>query len=190
MLTVVRIRNVAWVRTPHSLGHTWLWMFWRILGLSTQAIRWRKQYFEAKSSVLTIQITRSHNWEDHISIVILRIFHALSLFFFYKKTCPNVRWYIALLFYIILWSQQKCVAGNLMRNCKVYCLKSVCSCFVIILKFYIFSILSNSGGISVGMIWQEAALPMSCYIVRKTTTRSMPQSNDGYLRTSKSLWAL
>ena len=25
------------------------------------------------------------------------------------------------------------------------------------------------------MVWQEAALPMSCYIVRKTTTRSMPQ---------------
>jgi len=39
VLTVVRICNVAWVRTPYSLVHTWLCMFWRnILGLSTQAI--------------------------------------------------------------------------------------------------------------------------------------------------------
>jgi len=33
------------------------------------------------------------------------------------------------------------------------------------------------------MVRQGAALPM-CYIVRKTTTRWMPQSQAGYLRTS------
>jgi len=44
VLAVVRIHNVVWVRTPCSLVHTWLWMFWRsILILSTQAIRWWKQ---------------------------------------------------------------------------------------------------------------------------------------------------
>jgi len=39
---------------------------------------------------------------------------------------------------MILWSEQKCVAGNIMKNSKVYFLISVCSCFVIILKFFIF----------------------------------------------------
>jgi len=39
------------------------------------------------------------------------------------------------------------------------------------------------------VVWQEAALPM-CYIVRKTTTRSMPRSQAGYLRTSWPLGAL
>jgi len=48
------------------------------------------------------------------------------------------RQYIALLFYIILWSEQKYVTGNIMKNSKVYCLISVCNCFVIILKVYIF----------------------------------------------------
>jgi len=43
VLTVVRIHNVVWVRTPYSLVRPWLWMFWRsILGLSTWAIRWWK----------------------------------------------------------------------------------------------------------------------------------------------------
>jgi len=36
VLTMVRIHNVVWVRTPYSMIHTWLWMFQRsILGLST-----------------------------------------------------------------------------------------------------------------------------------------------------------
>jgi len=44
VLTVVRIHNVDWVRTPYSLVHTWLWMFWRsILDLSTWTIRWWTQ---------------------------------------------------------------------------------------------------------------------------------------------------
>ena len=32
------------------------------------------------------------------------------------------------------------------------------------------------------MVWQGAALPMSSYIVRTTTTRSMSQSHVGNLR--------
>ena len=32
------------------------------------------------------------------------------------------------------------------------------------------------------MLWQGAALPMSSYIVRTTTTRSMSQSHAGNLR--------
>jgi len=31
----------------------------------------------------------------------------------------------------------------------------------------------NRGWTGVVMVWQEAALPMSCYIVWKTTTRSV-----------------
>jgi len=40
------------------------------------------------------------------------------------------------------------------------------------------------------MVWQEAALPMSCYVVLKTTTRGMPQSHAGHLMTSWPLGAL
>jgi len=56
----------------------------------------------------------------------------------YKNLCSHVRQYIALLFYIITWSEQKCIAGNAMKNGKVYCLMSVCNCFVIILQVHIF----------------------------------------------------
>ena len=48
---------------------------------------------------------------------------------------------MALLFYIILWSKQKCVTGNIIKS-----LTSVCSCFVIILMFYIFSTILNECG--------------------------------------------
>jgi len=43
-LTVVRICNVVWVRTPYSLVHTWLWLFCSIiLSLPTRAIILWKQ---------------------------------------------------------------------------------------------------------------------------------------------------
>jgi hypothetical protein len=70
-------------------------------------------------------------------ILILYIFHALC-HFATKNLCMHVRRYKALLFYIILWSEQKCVAGNIMKNSKVCCLIRVCSYFVIIMKVYIF----------------------------------------------------
>jgi len=41
-----------------------------------------------------------------------------------------------------------------------------------------------------GLVWQEAALPIACYIVRNSTTRWTPQSDAGYLRTSWPLRAL
>jgi hypothetical protein len=40
------------------------------------------------------------------------------------------------------------------------------------------------------MVWRVATLPMSCYIVRKITTRSVPLSYAGYLRTPQPLVAL
>jgi len=40
------------------------------------------------------------------------------------------------------------------------------------------------------MVWQDIALPMSCYIVKNSTTRGMVQSQAGYLRTSLPLGAL
>jgi len=52
---------------------------------------------------------------------------------FYNNLYTHVRQYIDIVFYVII-----CVIGNVMRNSKVYCLISVCNCFVIILKFYIF----------------------------------------------------
>jgi len=52
-----------------------------------------------------------------------------------------------------------------MRNSKVYCLISVCSCFVIILKFIYCSTVTNSEGTSAVTIWKEAALPMPCFVV-------------------------
>ena len=38
------------------------------------------------------------------------------------------------------------------------------------------------------MVWQKAALPVSRYIVLKTTTRSMPQSQAGYNNAILSAW--
>jgi hypothetical protein len=57
---------------------------------------------------------------------------------------------------------------------------------------YIFSPVMNRGvwWVEVVMVWKEAALPMLCNIVRKTTTRSMPQSYAGYLSMSWPLGAL
>ena len=69
-------------------------------------------------------------------ILILYIFHASC--HFVTNSHVHIRQYTALLFYIILWSEQKCVTGNIMKNSIVYCLISVCSCFVIILKTYFF----------------------------------------------------
>ena len=110
---------------------------------------------------------------------------------YYKRLCTHGRQYRVLLFYIMLWSEQKCVAGNRMKNSTVYCVMSVCSYFVMILKFSIFSIITHSRRKrDVVMVWRVATLPMSCYIVRKITTRRMPQSYACYLRTSQSLVSL
>ena len=58
-----------------------------------------------------------------------------------QKPYIHVRQYTALLFYIILWSKQKCVTGNIIKS-----LTSVCSCFVKILMFNIFSTILNGCG--------------------------------------------
>ena len=68
---------------------------------------------------------------------------------------------------------------------------SVCSCLVKVLKVYIFStVMHSSGRRGVIMVWRVATLPMSCCIVREITTRSVPQSNAGYLKTPQPLVAL
>jgi len=94
----------------------------------------------------------------------------------HKTLCTHVRQYTALLFYIMLLSEQQCVAGNIITNSKVYCLMNVCSCFVIILKLYIFSGVTHSMRWGVVVVWRVATLPMSCYIVADIITRSGPQS--------------
>jgi len=104
----------------------------------------------------------------------------------YNKLCTDVRQYIALLFYIILLSEQQWVTGNVNKKSTVYCLMNVCSCFVMVLKLYIFSVVTHSRRrCGVVMEWQVATLPMSHYIVGKITTRSVPQSYACYLRTSQ-----
>ena len=62
----------------------------------------------------------------------------------YKNLCTHVRQYTAELSYIILLSEQQCVAGKLITNSSVYCLMNVCSCFVMVLKIYIFSAFIHS----------------------------------------------
>jgi len=109
----------------------------------------------------------------------------------HKNLCTQVRQYTAMLIYIILLSEQQCVAGNIITNSTVYCLMNICSCFVMGLKLYIFSAVTHSRRWwGVLMAWWVATLPMSCYIVRDITTRSVPQSYADYLRMSQSLLAL
>ena len=72
-----------------------------------------------------------------VSKLMLLTFHVLC-HFVTKHLCTHDRQYIALLFYIIPWSEQKWVAGNNIKNRKLYCLVRVCRCFVIILNLYIF----------------------------------------------------
>ena len=73
-----------------------------------------------------------------------------------------------------------------MKNNTVYCLMNVCSCFVMVLKFHIFSITHSRRRRGVVMVRRLAILLM-CYIVRKITTRGVPQSYASYLRTSQPL---
>jgi len=103
----------------------------------------------------------------------------------YKNLHTHIRQYTALLFYIILLSDHQCVAGNIITNSTVYCVMNVWSCFVMVLKLHIFSAVTQSRRRwVVVMAWRVATLPMLCYIVQKMTTRSVPQSYAGYLKTS------
>ena len=68
----------------------------------------------------------------------------------HKNLCTQVRQYTVQLFYIILLSEQQCVAGNRITNSTVYCLMNVCSYFVVVLKLYIFSADTLAGG---GAVW-------------------------------------
>jgi hypothetical protein len=102
-----------------------------------------------------------------------------------QKTYVHVRQYLVVLLYIILWSEQKCVAGNIMKNNKVYCLIRVCSCFVIILKFSIFLYQYNRGlwrrdvvASLVGGCFTDVLLHSSknCYQERTTEPHRLPKA--------------
>ena len=85
---------------------------------------------------------------------------------------------------------ERCVAGNILKNITVCFLINVCSCFVKVLKLYIFSaVMHGSTRRGMVMVWRLATLPMSCCIVRKSTTMSVPRSYAGCLMTSQPLVA-
>jgi len=147
-----------------GLVHTWLWILCRsILGLSTHAITCRSSRSRPHCLCWPYTLHGPITQKPTISNLNNIIQFACIVSLCYIKLCPHVRQYIALLFYIILRSEQKCIAGNIMKNSKICCLISVyschhhhkhqglghlarsvsrviaavCSCFVIILKFYI-----------------------------------------------------
>ena len=93
----------------------------------------------------------------------------------YKNSCAHIRQYTALLFYIMLWYEQKWVTGNIIKNSKVY----VCS-IVIILKAYTFSFVPPRTEREWNCDMAGAALTISRYIVLETTTNSMSQSHASY----------
>ena len=119
-------------------------------------------------STITEKTTISNLNVMHFSFIVSRC---------HKHLCTHVRQYTALLFYIILLSEQQCVSGNIITNSTVYCLMNVCSCFVMVLKLYIFNAVTHSRmRRGVVMVWRVATLPMSCYIVPDVTTMIVPQS--------------
>jgi hypothetical protein len=95
--------------------------------------------------------------------------------------------WVTLLHYILVWAEMCHRKYN--RNSKVYFLISVNSCVCSDFEDLYFLVQLWVAG-RIVMVWQGAALPMSRYIVRKTTTRTMQQSHASYLRTSWPLGAL
>jgi len=82
---------------------------------------------------------------ENITISNLNIMHfSCIVSLCHKNLCTHVRQYTALLFYIVLLSEQQRVAENIITNSTVYCLRNVCSCFVMVLKLYIFSTVVHS----------------------------------------------
>jgi hypothetical protein len=137
VLTVLRICSVVWVRTPYSLVHTWLWMFWRrILCLSLhrpldEGSSRSRPNLPCWPFTLHDPITE----KTTISNLNIMYFSCIVSICYKKTSITHVGQYIALLFYIILWCEQYCVAGNIKKNSTVYCLISACSCFVVIWSF-------------------------------------------------------
>jgi len=137
VFTVERIHNMVWVRISHSLVHTWLWIFCRsILGLSTHAIRCCSSSSRPHCLCWPFRLHGPITQKPTISNL-NSIHFACIVSLCYIKLCTHVRQYIALLFYITLWSEQKCIAGNIMKNRTVYLLVCVLNWIVMILKFYI-----------------------------------------------------
>ena len=141
VFTVVSIHNVVWVRTSYSLVRTWL----RILGYEcyggTFWVCLHGSSVDGSSRSRPNRLCwpfRLHSpITENTTISNLNIIHfSCIVSLCHKKLCTNVRQYKSLLIYITLWSEQKCVTENITRNNKLYCLISLCSCFVILLKTY------------------------------------------------------
>jgi hypothetical protein len=79
----------------------------------------------------------------------------------YKNLHTHVRQYTALLFYIILLSEQQCVAGNIITNSTVYCVMNVWSCFVMVWNYIFLVPLRKAGGGEV-WLWHGGWLPYRC----------------------------
>ena len=105
----------------------------------------------------------------------------------HTHTCQAIHSAV-ILHYTFVWAA---VAGNIITNSTVYFLMNVCGCFVMVFKLYVFSAVTHTRRRwGMVMAWRLATLPMSCYIVRKITTRSVPKSCTCYLSSSQSLVAL
>ena len=138
VLTVERIHNIVWVRTPYILVRLWLRTFWRIFWVCLHRPSDNGSSM-SRPNCLCWPFRLYGPITEKPKISNLNIIHfSCTVSLCYKNFCTHVRKFIALSFYIILWSEQKCVAGNKKKNSKVYSLIRVCSCFVIILKVYIF----------------------------------------------------
>jgi hypothetical protein len=110
-LTVMRIHDVVWIRTLYSLLHVYECFggaFWVFLHgpLDDWSSRSRPNCL-CRPFRLQVPYLR----RPQFRILILYIFHALC-HFVTNNVCTRARQYTALLFYIILWSEQKCVTGN------------------------------------------------------------------------------
>jgi hypothetical protein len=93
-----------------------------------------------------------------------------------KNLRTTLRQYVAVLLYIMLWSEQICVRGIVMKSNKVCCLISLCSCFVIKLKFVFPSTFTNGGCGKGEVLWYGRTGRFFTdvrYIVGKTTTSSV-----------------
>jgi len=164
VLTVVRIRNVVWVRTPYGLVHNMVMNVLEQLSGSFYTGH-HDGSSRCRPNRLCWPFTLHGPITEKTTISHLNIIHFSCMSLCHKNICTHIRQYTALLFYIILLSEQQCVAGNIITNCTVYCLMNVCSCFVMVLKFYIFSAVTHSRrGVIVAR--RVATLPMSYYIAQ------------------------
>ena len=120
VLRVVRIHNVVWVR--HLLVwyvHINEWFggaFWFCLHRPSDDGSSRSR---PNRVCWPFRLHGPITEKTAISNLHMTHFHCI-MSLCYKNSCTHIRQYTALLFYIILWYQQKWVTGNIIKNSKVY----------------------------------------------------------------------